>query len=489
MAVDFSIPEEAAKAAHFWKERTGPPKPGSTHELVAKHGGRFFEGPRCWQQEPHWPFAWSQAKHDWILRLDADEFPSPTLKEWLVNFRSSADFPVTVSGYTCIWPLWDGTRATSSKWPNGRSFLFDRRRVQFIGMAEQVPLPKATFRELNLVLNHQPVRKSYGVRNIVFRKQAYRWRAVIASSLLRPPITLPRWRWRSYQWPGGWLGVIDAPLFEAFYRLIKFPLEQISNLRIAGERFSLSVCLNPALHHFLLCLEVWKMQGFSFPMSKFRAGFKKIILSILFWIVKRYHEQLETLGDICPWTLNVSCLNSRSIVLSGGVGGDISFELELSRRFSCSIALFDASPTGKTTIDLLSPLPVGIEFHAKALSGISGTERFAQPFDAAEGSFRQPARGERVGGEWPSTSIGDFMKEKGWGKLDVLKLDVEGFEFDILSSFLGSSISCSQLLVEFHYGRGTGHSFFEYVVVMLRLRLAGYRLVHRVKADHTFLHS
>ena len=81
------------------------------------------------------------------------------------------------------------------------------------------------------------------------------------------------------------------------------------------------------------------------------------------------------------------------------------------------------------------------------------------------------------------------MKEKGWGKLDVLKLDVEGFEFDILSSFLGSSISCSQLLVEFHYGRGTGHSFFEYVVVMLRLRLAGYRLVHRVKADHTFLHS
>ena len=60
MAVDFSLPTEATGAAPLWLEKREPPKAGSTHELVARHGGRFFEGPRCWQQEPHWPFAWSK---------------------------------------------------------------------------------------------------------------------------------------------------------------------------------------------------------------------------------------------------------------------------------------------------------------------------------------------------------------------------------------------------------------------------------------------
>ncbi|HHY85799.1 MAG TPA: hypothetical protein GYA07_09775, partial [Verrucomicrobia bacterium] len=59
------------------------PDVSGVRPLVEGASGRFFERQREYQQEPHWPFAWEQARHDWILRLDADEFPSEPLKAWL----------------------------------------------------------------------------------------------------------------------------------------------------------------------------------------------------------------------------------------------------------------------------------------------------------------------------------------------------------------------------------------------------------------------
>src|SRR5262245_22848749 len=64
-------------------------------------GGRFLERPAAGQQEPHWAFAWEQARHDWILRLDADEFPGDEMREWLRQFRRSSGPETKISGYTC----------------------------------------------------------------------------------------------------------------------------------------------------------------------------------------------------------------------------------------------------------------------------------------------------------------------------------------------------------------------------------------------------
>src|ERR1700730_1273143 len=97
--------------------------------FVVQHNGRFFVRPRAFQQEPHWPFAWEQAKHDWILRLDADEFPSEELKRWLRRFRDSDEPSKGISGYTSIWPLWNGRKNVTKRWPDRRIFLFHKQRV------------------------------------------------------------------------------------------------------------------------------------------------------------------------------------------------------------------------------------------------------------------------------------------------------------------------------------------------------------------------
>jgi len=257
LGLDFSLLALTNPLPQGYRVPALPAKPDSLHELVLRHGGRFYEGPRAFQQEPHWPFAWQMAKHHWILRLDADEFPSEELTTWLKNFRHLPEPDSSISGYTCIWPLWDGKRAVTKSWPTGRLFLFNRDRIRFFGMVEQTPIPDADWIPLHFILHHEPIRKSYGIRNILFRKQAYNWRTVIAKSLIDSPNKLPCWRWNSADWPSSWSSIQDRPLHHSLRSLLKYPLYQLRDIIAARELPRLSACLQPGLHHFMLGIRIW----------------------------------------------------------------------------------------------------------------------------------------------------------------------------------------------------------------------------------------
>jgi len=229
-------------------------------ELVEQFHGRFFERPRALQQEPHLPFAFAQATHDWILHFDADEFPSDELKDWLGHFRTTTSPGTSISGYTCIWPLWNGRREISKKYARGRIFIFDRRQVRFLGMVEQAMVPDGRFEPLDFILCHQPKRKSYGLHNILVRKQAYRWRAVIAQSLLGKPADLSCWRWESEQWPEDWEEIRRSPWRAAFSRLTLGTYRSLRDQWRTEKRFYPLIALNGPIHHALICLKFWQVR-------------------------------------------------------------------------------------------------------------------------------------------------------------------------------------------------------------------------------------
>ncbi len=228
--------------------------------VVEKVGGRFIENVRRGSLEAQSPSAWAESKFEWVLRLDADEFPSEEMKKWLREFRRAPEPPAEISGYTCIWPLWNGRREISQKWFPGRIFLFQRQRVRFFGMVEQTPIPDGVYQPLNFVLHHQPRRKSYGLHNVLVRKQAYYWRERIANSLLGKPTDLPCWRWESEEWPPRWEQVRRQPFFTAFKRLALEPLRGIRRQwQVEGKIFPLAALDNP-LHHAMICFEYWRLR-------------------------------------------------------------------------------------------------------------------------------------------------------------------------------------------------------------------------------------
>ena len=234
--------------------------------LVAEAAsGRFFERPRTYQQEPHWPFAWREARSDWILRLDVDEYPSKEMQEWLHAFRQAPEPESAISGFTCIWPLWNGRKAVTKNWPRGRIFLFNKQRVRFFGMAETVPIPDSNYQPLKLVLQHEPRRNSYGIRNVLFRKQSYHWRRVIAQSLMGPPTELPCWRWPAGDWPPVWEDIRRKPLRTALKRLLLGPIRQAREMWQAEHKIIPTALLGTGAHQFLMAITFfffrWRHSG------------------------------------------------------------------------------------------------------------------------------------------------------------------------------------------------------------------------------------
>jgi len=230
----------------------------NVRSVVEAAGGRFFERPPA-TQEPHWPFAWGQAKHNWILRFDTDEFPSAEMKVWLKKFRQAPEPPTRISGYTCIWPLWDGRKAVTKHWPAGRNFLFHKQRVRFFGMNEQTAVPDGQYEPLDFVLHHQPQRKGYGLRNVL-RPQAKRGVKFIAQCLMGKPTDLNCWRWESESWPMQWEQIRQQPLWTAFKRLTKGPLLGLLTQWRAEKKFFPMAAINGPLHDCLICLELRRLR-------------------------------------------------------------------------------------------------------------------------------------------------------------------------------------------------------------------------------------
>jgi hypothetical protein len=256
LAIDYAeLPPEAPMPTGY-RLCVGNPEPGSIHELVVRHGGRFYEGPRCFQQEPHWPFAWWAARNDWILRLDADEFPSDGLREWLMGFRNNQVQQEGVSAFTCIWPLWNGVSQGSHFIPEWRPVFVNRMAISFVGMAEQIPVITGALKQTGLVLNHMPNRKSYGLANLILRRQAYFWRKVISLSIMQSACTMPRWRYSIDHWPYHWEQMKEKPLWTGFKRFVKTFFMDWKH-RISGYDRYFAETLGAALHQFLMASSYW----------------------------------------------------------------------------------------------------------------------------------------------------------------------------------------------------------------------------------------
>jgi FkbM family methyltransferase len=191
----------------------------------------------------------------------------------------------------------------------------------------------------------------------------------------------------------------------------------------------------------------------------------------------------ETLGTANQWTIRTSQLNNSSVVYSGGVGGDISFELDLVQRFGCNVFLFDPSPLGIATIESLAGNPCMEKIHFFPLALADRSEGVS--FEVGGTHDGQTWMKLGGGNQMRSTRIGDFMRSQGHTRIDLFKLDIEGFEYGVIESCLEDGLKIPQICLEFHH-------FFPDIprektqTAIRRLKDAGYSLIHKHMYDFTF---
>jgi hypothetical protein len=88
------------------------------------------------------------------------------------------------------------------------------------------------------------------------------------------------------------------------------------------------------------------------------------------------------------WTIVPELLDTSSVVYSVGVGNDISFDLELIRRFGATVHGFDPSPLAIEWI-AAQDLPANYLFHPWGLSAPDGSADFFAPVSGGMYSLRK----------------------------------------------------------------------------------------------------
>jgi FkbM family methyltransferase len=150
------------------------------------------------------------------------------------------------------------------------------------------------------------------------------------------------------------------------------------------------------------------------------------------------------------WVICPDRLDSNSVVYSFGVGTDISFDLALIRRFGCAIHAFDPTPLALQWLQTQT-LPASFTVHPWGLAGHDGVAVFSLPEEHAV-SFLMSTDGiSKVRAECNVFRFPTILAALGHQRINLMKLDIEGAEYDVLDDLLAENASIDQLLVEFHH--------------------------------------
>jgi len=145
-------------------------------------------------------------------------------------------------------------------------------------------------------------------------------------------------------------------------------------------------------------------------------------------------------------------LDKDSIVYSFGIGEDISFDNAVIQSHDSHVFGFDPTPK---SINWIGNQKMHKKFHFYEY-GISSKSEFVD--------FYLPKITEHVSGSIimqenvdtmnkvnvEMKSLEDIASALGHQHIDVLKMDIEGSEYDVIDNILSTGISIHQILIEFH---------------------------------------
>jgi FkbM family methyltransferase len=163
-----------------------------------------------------------------------------------------------------------------------------------------------------------------------------------------------------------------------------------------------------------------------------------------------------------------------------GIGDNIDFELAVMDEWGAEVHAFDPTPPAAWVRNL--GLPDRFHFHAWAAAAEDG-ELLLYPRIKRDGSTSDDMytlvageSGRQDGIKVPAKSISSIMATLGHDSVDIIKLDIEGAEYEVLENLLSEKIRPRHLLVEFHH-RFPGIGKSKTPAIVRQLQLNGYRIL------------
>ena len=169
---------------------------------------------------------------------------------------------------------------------------------------------------------------------------------------------------------------------------------------------------------------------------------------------KKLNLRLEYHGNnYCGWSIVANSLNSNSIVVDIGLGEDITFSQSLIKKYKLVVNGYDPTPKSIGYIKRIKPNKFVLNEYG--LGTRKEKTKFYLPNDEnhVSGSIIREQHLGHQEIDVEMITIGDIFGMLKCDQIDLLKLDIEGAEFDLIESqeFKEYSAKIDMICIEFHH--------------------------------------
>lgn len=181
-------------------------------------------------------------------------------------------------------------------------------------------------------------------------------------------------------------------------------------------------------------------------------------------------------SDYGGWVVAVDFINKSSIVYSIGIGTDVTFDTSMIESYGLKIYGYDPTP-GSLDFVRKSKLPKEFTFFPYGISSQDRKEKFYLPSNPNFISHsKTPSKDKSHYITVEMKKISTVMKVLNHEKIDVLKMDIEGFEYEVIKNVLEENLDIKQILVEFHHGMYENINTTNTNEIVKLLRDSGYKI-------------
>jgi FkbM family methyltransferase len=154
------------------------------------------------------------------------------------------------------------------------------------------------------------------------------------------------------------------------------------------------------------------------------------------------------------WWICPDAVRAGDVVYAFGIGRDLRFERAMATEYGTRVFAFDPTPWTAEWV-AGERLPENLRYIPMCVAGYDGEADLHEP-ERRDGSHSMVAQGGQTGRTVPVPvrRLPSLMRELGHDRIDLLKLDVEGAEYDAVRDLLAMDITVRQVLVEFHHRFG-----------------------------------
>lgn len=150
--------------------------------------------------------------------------------------------------------------------------------------------------------------------------------------------------------------------------------------------------------------------------------------------------------------VDLGLMPANAVVYSFGIACEISFDREIIQKTGCRVYGFDPDPRSEAWLQRPEIwVPNEFTFHLMGLANRSSRQSFfITDMEKMTGSLQQGSKQQSITAEFKT--LADIMCELGHTWVDVMKLDIEGAEYEVLESWLqdGHPLPVGQLWIEYH---------------------------------------